>query len=79
MFSLRSINSLEEAVDTKDQKIAVWAVENEDFQRLVESVEINNAPEDKKLQKLLTKTSREIYNLRRTRQPKGQPDCVFFK
>ncbi|KAJ6637075.1 Protein kibra, partial [Pseudolycoriella hygida] len=70
---------LEQAVDNKDQKVAVWAVENEDFQRLVESVESNNAPEDKKMQKLLHKTSKEIQKLRRTRLPKGQPDLFNFK
>lgn len=70
---------LEEAVDTKDGKIAAWAVENEDFKRLVETVETNHAPEDRKLQKLLNKTSKEIYKLRRTRLPKGQPDFVSFK
>lgn len=70
---------MEQAVDTKDTKIATWAIENEDFQRLVESVETNNAPEDKKLQKLLHKTSKEIYKLRKTRLPKGQPDFVSFK
>ncbi len=70
---------LEQAVDDKDQKVAVWAVENEDFQRLVESVETNNAPEDKKMQKLLHKSSKEIHKLRRTRLPKGQPDLFNFK
>lgn len=70
---------MEQAVDNRDHKIAAWAVENEDFQRLVESIEISNAPEEKKLQKLLHKTSKEIYKLRKTRLPKGQPDFVSFK
>lgn len=71
--------SLEQAVTTKDNVVATWAVENEDFQRLVESVDGQNAPEDLKLQKLLHKTSKEIYKLRKTRLPKGQPDFVSFK
>lgn len=70
---------LEQAVDSKDGKIAAWAIENEDFQKLVENVDSNSAPEDKKLQKLLHKTSKEIYKLRKTRLPKGQPDFVSFK
>lgn len=70
---------LEEAIDVKDNKVAAWAVENEDFQRLMEQVETNKAPEDKKMQKLLHKTSKEIYKLRKTRLPKGQPDLVSFK
>lgn len=70
---------LEQAVDTKDGKIAAWATENEDFQRLVENVETSNTPEERKLQKLLHKTSKEIYKLRKTRLAKGQPDLVSFK
>lgn len=70
---------LEQAVDSKDGKIAAWAVENEDFQRLVENIETNNSPEDRKLKKLLHKTSKEIYKLRKTRLPKGQPDFTSFK
>lgn len=70
---------LEHAIDTKDCKIATWAVENEDFQRLMEQIDTNKAPEDKKLAKLLHKTSKEIYKLRKTRLPKGQPDLVSFK
>lgn len=70
---------LEQAVDAKDDKIAAWAVENEDFQRLVEKVDTNNSTEDKKLKKLLHKTSKEIYKLRKTRLPKGQPDITSFK
>lgn len=70
---------LELAVDSRDGAVAAWAAENEDFQRLVDSVETTPAPEDVKMQKLLQKTSKEIYKLRRTRLPKGQPDFVSFK
>lgn len=70
---------LEQAVDKKDNKIAAWAIENEDFQRLVENVDGGHTAEDKKLKKLLHKTSKEIYKLRKTRLPKGQPDIVTFK
>lgn len=67
---------LEMARDANDAKVAAWALENEDFQRLVNSVE---AKEDKKLQKLLHKKSKEIYKLRKTRLGKGQPDVISFK
>lgn len=79
VINFNFIHRLEQAVDTKDHKVAAWAVENEDFQRLVERVESCDAPEEKKFQKLLHKTSKEIYKLRKTRLPKGQPDFVSFK
>lgn len=66
-------------MDSRDGAVAAWAVENEDFQRLVESVDASPAPEDVKMQKLLHKTSKDIYKLRRTRLQKGQPDFVSFK
>lgn len=71
---------LTKARDDNDTEVAVWALENEDFQRLVEGVD-NTAGTigDKKLQKLLHKTSKEIYKLRKTRLGKGQPDIVSFK
>lgn len=69
---------LEQAVDSNDIEVAAWALENEDFQRLVEGVDIKTG-EDRKLQKLLHRTSKEIYKLRKTRLGKGQPDVVSFK
>lgn len=67
---------LEMARDANDAKVAAWALENEDFQRLVNSSALK---EDKKLQKLLHKKSKEIYKLRKTRLGKGQPDVISFK
>lgn len=67
---------LEIARETNDAKVAAWALENEDFQRLVNSVDTK---EEKKLQKLLHKKSKEIYKLRKTRLGKGQPDIISFK
>lgn len=71
--------TLEYARDNKDSKIATWAIENEDFQRLVDRVDPVNNPEEKQLQKLLHKTSKEIYKLRKTKIAKGSPDLVTFK
>lgn len=67
---------LEMARDANDAEVAAWALENEDFQRLVNSVDTK---EEKKLQKLLHKKSKEIYKLRKTRLGKGQPDVISFK
>ncbi|XP_055679801.1 protein kibra isoform X2 [Lutzomyia longipalpis] len=69
---------LEQARDANDAKVAAWALENEDFQKLVESAD-PKTPDDKKLQKLMHKKSKEIYKLRKTRLGKGQPDIVSFK
>lgn len=77
---LKNLKSkLEQAIDTKDGKVAAWAVENEDFQRLVEKADASGSPEDQKMKKLLHKTSKEIYKLRKTRLSKGQPDIVSFR
>ncbi|XP_065372074.1 protein kibra [Calliphora vicina] len=70
---------LEKARDDKDPLIAAWAIENEEFQRLVERADPAKCPEEKQLQKLLMKTTKKIYKLRKTKVPKGCPDLVSFK
>ncbi|XP_037807551.1 protein kibra [Lucilia sericata] len=70
---------LEKARDEKDPLIAAWAIENEEFQRLVERADPAKCPEEKQLQKLLMKTTKKIYKLRKTKVPKGCPDLVSFK
>lgn len=69
---------MERAVDSNDTEIATWALENQDFQKLVADADLK-AQENRKLQKLLHKTSKEVYKLRKTRLAKGQPDLVSFK
>ncbi|KAI9584445.1 hypothetical protein GQX74_006340, partial [Glossina fuscipes] len=71
--------ALEKARDNRDPLIAAWAIENEEFQRLVERADPAKCPEEKQLQKLLMKTAKEIYKLRKTKVPKGCPDLVSFK
>ncbi|XP_037943848.1 protein kibra-like [Teleopsis dalmanni] len=71
--------TLEKARDNMDPLIASWAMENEEFQRLVERADPSKCPEEKQLQKLLIKTTKEIYKLRKTKVPKGCPDLVSFK
>jgi len=70
---------LEQARDANDVQTANWALENEEFKHLVESFNCANTVEDKKLQKLLRKTSKEIYKLRKTKVEKNKPDMISFK
>ncbi|ETN67979.1 WW domain-containing protein 1 [Anopheles darlingi] len=69
---------LEQARDNNDVKVATWALENEDFLRLVKSVN-TASPEERQLAKLLMKTSKEIYKLRKTKVGKGKLDSISFK
>lgn len=71
---------LEEARAKGDQEIPLWLNENEKLQQILATVnkEGNKQnPEDKRIEKLLKKTSREIYKLRKSR--KKQPDLSSFK
>lgn len=71
--------SLEKGRDNRDPLIAAWAIENEEFQRLVERADPAKCPEEKQLHKLLMKTAKEIHKLRKTKVPKGSPDLLSFK
>lgn len=70
---------LEQARDANDVPIANWALENEEFKNLVETYNSTNCIEDKRMQKLLRKTSKEIYKLRKTKIEKNKPDMISFK
>lgn len=70
---------LKTAAKNKDPKIAMWARESEEFQRLVDRADSSKSPEEKQLQKLLHKTAKEVYKLRRTKIPKGSADLTSFK
>jgi len=72
-------NSLQKACENKDPLVAAWAIENEEFQRLVARADPAKCPEERQLQKLLMKTAKEIHKLRKTKVPKGCPDLVSFK
>ncbi|XP_053678114.1 protein kibra [Anopheles nili] len=69
---------LEQARDNNDVKVAAWALENEDFLRLVKTVNAAT-PEERQMAKLLVKTSKEIYKLRKTKVGKGKLDSISFK
>ncbi|XP_017140820.2 protein kibra isoform X1 [Drosophila miranda] len=70
---------LQKACENKDPLIAAWAIENEEFQRLVARADPAKCPEERQLQKLLMKTAKEVHKLRKTKVPKGCPDLVAFK
>lgn len=68
---------LEQARDANDVQIANWALENEEFKTLVHACTHNE--EDKRVQKLLRKTSKEVYRLRKAKVDKTKPDMISFK
>lgn len=67
---------LEQARDSNDVQVAAWALENEDFKNLVENA---NSNDDRRLQKLLRRTAKDIYKLRKTKVDKNRPDLISFK
>ncbi|XP_054709816.1 protein kibra-like [Uloborus diversus] len=71
---------LEESKQKGDTDISEWAAENANLQQVLAGVSkevIKSNPEEKKIDKLLKKTSREIYKLRKSR--KKQPDITSFR
>ncbi|KAJ0172583.1 hypothetical protein K1T71_011722 [Dendrolimus kikuchii] len=72
---------LEEACARGDPAVAAWVAEEESLARLVEGVEGNEGSEAgaQRRAKLLARTAREIYRLRRSRQGGRKPDLVTFK
>jgi protein KIBRA len=79
IYKLRELKQrLEQARDSNDTKVATWALENEEFKQMVDGCN-GNSEEDKKMQKLFRKTSKEIYKLRKTKVGKNKPDMISFK
>ncbi|XP_063991424.1 protein kibra isoform X2 [Diachasmimorpha longicaudata] len=73
---------LESAREKGDADLAGWLLEDHKFQRLMaqaESGKNGKSVEDKKVEKMLKKTSKEIYKLRKTKAGKGKPDIISFK
>ncbi|XP_055613841.1 protein kibra [Uranotaenia lowii] len=70
---------LEHARDNNDVKVATWALENEDFLKLIKNAGSAMTTEEKHMAKLLHKTSKEIYKLRKTKAGKGKLDLISFK
>ncbi|KAG7206063.1 hypothetical protein KM043_003460 [Ampulex compressa] len=73
---------LEQAREKGDTDLATWLLEDHKFQNLMaqaESGKNGKSAEDKKVEKMLKKTSKEIYKLRKTKAGKGKPDIISFK
>ncbi|XP_066594079.1 protein kibra [Prorops nasuta] len=73
---------LEQAREKGDTDLAAWLLEDHKFQNLMaqaESGKNGKSAEDKKVEKMLKKTSKEIYKLRKTKAGKGKPDIISFK
>ncbi|KAL9695514.1 hypothetical protein quinque_014799 [Culex quinquefasciatus] len=70
---------LELARDNNNVKVAAWALENEDFLKLIKGAGSATTTEEKHMAKLLHKTSKEIYKLRKTKAGKGKLDLISFK
>ncbi|XP_015593116.1 protein kibra [Cephus cinctus] len=73
---------LEQARENGNSDLASWLLEDHKFQSLMaqaESGKNGKSAEDKKVEKMLKKTSKEIYKLRKTKAGKGKPDIISFK
>lgn len=73
---------LEKAKEQGDTELAVWLLEDQQFQNLMaqaESCRNAKTAEEKKVEKMLKKVSKEIYKLRKSKAGKGKPDLISFK
>lgn len=73
---------MEQVREKRDADTATWLLEDQKFQTLMaqaESSKNGKSLEDKKVEKMLKKTSKEIYKLRKTKAGKGKPDIISFK
>lgn len=80
---LRQIkDKMEEAKEKGAKELPLWLQENEKFQSLLVSLEEKTGQksyEEKRMEKLLRKTAKEIYKLRKTKSIKGELDVQSFK
>lgn len=73
---------LEVAKDQGDVELVSWVLEDEQFQRFVSQAEFyrqGRTAEEKKVEKMLRKISREIYRLRKSKAGSGKPDVISFR
>ncbi|KAI4494396.1 hypothetical protein M0802_008888 [Mischocyttarus mexicanus] len=73
---------MEQAREKGDTDLANWLLEDDKFVSLMAQAEIGRngkSAEDRKVEKMLKKTSKEIYKLRKTKAGKGKPDIISFK
>ncbi|XP_050297590.1 protein kibra isoform X2 [Anthonomus grandis grandis] len=69
---------LEVAKEQGDTEVAAVLLENQQFQSLLAYAE-KTTPDEKRVEKMLRKVSREIYKLRKTKAGNGRPDVISFK
>lgn len=73
---------LEKAKEEGDTELVAWLLEDEQFQNLMaqaERVKSQRSAEEKKVEKMLKKVSKEIYKLRKSKAGNGKPDLISFK
>lgn len=81
LLRLRELKQrLEVAKEQGDTELATYLLENPQFQNLMAQADrTSRTPEEKKVEKMLRKVSREIYKLRKTKAGNGKPDVISFK
>ncbi|KAL1509063.1 hypothetical protein ABEB36_003862 [Hypothenemus hampei] len=81
LLRLRDLKQrLEVAKEQGDVELASFLLENQQFQSLIAQAERTaKTTEEKKVEKMLRKVSREIYKLRKTKAGNGKPDVISFK
>lgn len=73
---------LEKAKLEGDVELVMWLLEDEQFQNLMaqaERVKSQKSAEERKVEKMLRKVSKEIYKLRKSKAGNGKPDLISFK
>jgi len=73
---------LERVKEKGDRDIPTWIGEDHLFSRLVQNLETSNrekSSEERKMEKLLRRTAKEIYKLRRTKNRSSQLDVQSFR
>uniref|UniRef100_A0A0K2UAI6 Protein kibra n=1 Tax=Lepeophtheirus salmonis TaxID=72036 RepID=A0A0K2UAI6_LEPSM len=72
---------MEEARERGDKDLPNWLADQDHFQKLLSQVESNEqkSTEDRRFEKMIRKSGRDIYKLRKTRTPKGKLDVYSFK
>jgi protein KIBRA len=75
-------DELERLKDKGERELPAWIGEDTLFIRLIQNMETNEvekSAEEKKMEKLLRRTAKEIYKLRRTKKKTGQLAAQSFR
>lgn len=73
---------LETAKEQNDLELATWVLEDQQFQNLIaqaENCKNGKTIEERKVEKMLKKTAKEIYKLRKSKAGNGKPDVISFQ